>query len=120
MRVWKWVAPGLAAAILTFSGCRSKHVEVIVENRSGGPVRLLEVDYPSASFGRNAMTADETYRYQIQVRGSGKVKVQYTGADGRTVQGEGAELSEGETGRLEIELAPGGKVGYRLEAQPEK
>lgn len=108
--------PRLAfAAVLSlaaFAGCRSKHVEIVVENRSGESIQLLEVDYPTASFGKNAMAAGEDYHYRTQVRGSGKVKVQYTTAQGRAVQAEGSELTEGQDGRLEIALGPGGKMQF--------
>jgi hypothetical protein len=106
-----------ALSLLAPCGCRSKHVEVVIENRSHEPVRLLEVDLASASFGKDRMAPEESYRYQIQVRGSGKVKVEYTSADGRTVESEGEELTEGESGRLVIWLEPQGKIEFRLNAQ---
>ena len=41
------------AAPLLFAacGCHSYHIETTVENRTGGAIQLLEVEYPSASFG---------------------------------------------------------------------
>jgi hypothetical protein len=49
-----------------------------VENRTGAAIELLEVDYPSASFGADTLASGADFHYRFQVRGSGPVKVQYT------------------------------------------
>ncbi len=101
----------LSLALAAIAGCRSYHVEITVENRSGAPVQLLEVDYPSASFGADSLAADASLHYRIQVRGSGPVKVQYTVA-GKLQQSSGPSLFEGEEGQLGIVLLPGGKAEF--------
>jgi hypothetical protein len=111
------VHPGIlavftVAALFVATGCHSYHVETTVENHTGGPIRLLEVEYPSASFGVNSMAAGEEYHYRIQLRGSGLLKVQYTGSDGRKSQVEGQMLFERQEGRIEIVLLPGGKAEF--------
>jgi hypothetical protein len=100
------------AALFVATGCHSYHVETTVENHTGGPIRLLEIEYPSASFGVNNMAAGEEYHYRIQLRGSGLLKVQYTGSDGRKTQVEGPMLLERQEGRIEIVLLPGGKAEF--------
>jgi hypothetical protein len=105
-------AVGIFCGLTVLSGCRSPHVEVTVENRTGAPIRLLEVDYPSASFGSDSLAADGTMHYRIQVQGNGPVKVQYTAAGGRQPQIEGPALSERQEGKLEIVLLPGGKAEF--------
>jgi hypothetical protein len=100
------------AALAVASGCHSYHVETTVENHTGGPIQLLEVDYPSASFGANTLAADAEYHYRIQLRGSGPIKVQYTASDGRLTQVEGPMLFELQEGRIEIVLLPGGKAEF--------
>jgi hypothetical protein len=100
------------AALFVATGCHSYHIETTVENHTGGPIRLLEVEYPSASFGVNSMAAGEEYHYRIQLRGSGLLKVQYTGSDGRKSQVEGQMLFERQEGRIEIVLLPGGKAEF--------
>ena len=47
----------LVSALAWASGCHSYHVDVTVENRTGGAIQLLEVDYPSASFGADSLAA---------------------------------------------------------------
>jgi hypothetical protein len=90
-------------------------VEITVENRTSAAVELLEVDYPSASFGANSLAAGAAYGYRIQVQGTGVVKLQYTGPGGLKKQISGPTLTEGEEGRLLIVLLPGGKAEFRPE-----
>jgi hypothetical protein len=107
---------GLAA------GCHSYHVETTVENRTGAAIQLLEIDYPSASFGANSLAAEGVFHYRIQLRGSGPLKVQYTASDDRPVQRlvqiDGPTLAERQEGRLEIVLLPGGKAEFHPELTP--
>jgi hypothetical protein len=94
------------------AGCRSAHVEVTVENRTGSTVQLLEVAYPSASFGANALASGADLHYRIQLRGSGTLKIRYVGAGGRPAEIEGPRLDEGQQGRLEVVLLPGGRAEF--------
>jgi hypothetical protein len=104
--------------LLFVTGCHSYHVEVTVENRTGGTIQLLEVDYPSASFGENTLAAGSNFPYRIQLRGSGPLKVLYTAADGRQVQSDGPTLTERQEGSLEIVLLPGAKTEFHPELKP--
>jgi len=95
----------LSVALMALAGCHSYHVETTVENHTGGPIRLLEVDYPSASFGVNNLEAGAEYHYRIQLRGSGPIKVQYTANDGRLIQiASPSSLSDRADYSLRIEL----------------
>ena len=106
------LAAAAVTALLVLAGCHSYHVETTVENRTGGAIQLLEVDYPSASFVANTLAAGAEYHYRIQLRGTGPLKVEYTGSDGRKIQIEGPVLAEQQEGRIEIVLLPGGKVEF--------
>jgi hypothetical protein len=106
------------ASILLFSACHSYHIDATIENRTGAPIQLLEVDYPSASFGADALAADATFHYRFQVRGSGPLKISYTAANGQTVQISGPTLVERQQGPLEIVLEPGGKAEFHSQIVP--
>ena len=108
----------LLPLLLAAAGCHSYHVETTVENRTGAPIKLLEVDYPSASFGANSLAAGSVLHYRIQLRGNGPLKVQYTAADGRQVQIEGPTLAERQEGRLGIVLLPGRKAEFHPDLTP--
>ena len=124
MKPWNGVRHGILAAvfapILVWGvGCHSYHIDMTVENRTGAAIQLLEVDYPSASFGADKLAAGEVFRYSIQVRGSGPLKVVYTGSDGRQAQMDGPTLAERQEGRIQIVLLPGGKAEFHPHLTPQ-
>jgi hypothetical protein len=106
-----------ALAILV-AGCHSYHVETTVENRTGEPIQLLEVDYPSASYGADRLAAGADFRYRIQLEGKGELKVLYTTAEGKPVQIAGPALEERQEGRLEIVLLPGERAEFHPQLTP--
>lgn len=118
LRQLSLAAASLLLPLAAVTGCRSHHVEVTVENRTGAPVQLLEVDYPSASFGADKLAVDGNLHYRIQVRGSGPVKVQYTVLDVSQPLITGPSISEGEEGQLKIVLLPGGKAEFLPQLTP--
>ena len=111
-------AMGLMAIVMM--GCHSYHIDATIENRTGAPIRLLEVDYPSASFGADSVAAGSVLRYRIQVRGSGTLKVQYTAPDGKQPEIDGPALNEGQEGRMEVVLLPGGKAEFHPHFKPQR
>lgn len=104
-----WIA-ALFCAPVALSSCHSYLIETTVENRTGGAIRLLEVDYPSASFGADSLAAGAIMHYRFQVRGSGPLKVLYTASDGRQIQMAASALAERQEGSIEIVLLPAGSV----------
>jgi hypothetical protein len=112
------IATLAVSALIAIAGCHSYHVDATVENRTGAAVKLLEVDYPSASFGKDVLAANEVFHYRIQLRGSGPFKVQYTSGDGRLAQVDGPSAAELQEGALKIVLLPGGKAEFYPELTP--
>src|ERR1035438_637964 len=102
------------SALIAAAGCHSYHIDATVENRTGTPIQLLEVDYPSASFGANTLAAGQVFHYRIQLRGSGPLKVEYTAGDGRQAQIDGPSVAERQEGRLRIVLLPRCQAELRL------
>ncbi len=109
----------LLSVTAILSGCHSAHIDVTVQNRTGAAIDLLEVDYPSASFGSDHMAADADLHYRFQVRLHGPIKVQYTEVATHTVlQMTGPEVSEGQEGQLVIVLLRGGKAEFHPTLRP--
>jgi hypothetical protein len=108
----------VAAALAASIGCHSYHVDTTVENRTGSPIQLLEVDYPSASFGADALPAGAVFHYRIQLQGSGPLKVQYIAGAGAQTQITGPALSERQEGKLQVVLLPGGKAEFHPDLSP--
>src|SRR5579875_2636854 len=102
-------AVGLAGGLLP-AGCRPAHVGAARRNETGGPVALLEVDYPSASFGTESLAANGSYAYRFKVLGAGATKVEWTDAARKEHSSTGPTLHEGQHGTLMITLTPGGAL----------
>lgn len=103
-----------------FSGCHSYHIEATVENRTGAAISLLEVDYPSASFGVDTLAQDGVYHHRIQTRDSGPISVQYMAPHRHSVQAKGPTLYEKQQGSIDIVLLPDGKVEFHPSLQPQQ
>jgi hypothetical protein len=110
-------AAALLVALL-LSACHSYHIDATIENRTDAPMQLLEVDYPSASFGANSLAAGADFHYRFQVSGSGQLKLSYVAANGQTVTIAGPKLVERQQGQLEIVLKPGGKAEFHPQLIP--
>ncbi len=108
----------LTPVLIAAAGCHSYLVDSTILNRTGGPVQLIEVDYPEASFGVDALPAGSVYHYRFQITGSGPLKIQYTASGYHQFHATGPDLSKYEQGRLEIVLLPGGKVEFHPQLAP--
>ena len=108
----------LLAPLLIAASCRTYVVDVTVVNHTGGAVNLLEVDYPSASFGVNTIPAGGEVLYHLQLQNSGPIKVQYTEGLKQQYQSTGPTVHENQHGDLEIILNPGGKTEFRPHLTP--
>lgn len=106
------VVTGALVAVASLCGCRSPHVEINVQNETGAPVHLLEVDYPSASFGKDVLDAGANYHYRIQVQGSGPLAVTWTTPKNAQPHVTGPTLADRQHGSVEIILLPNGKAEF--------
>ena len=100
-------------AIALLAGCHSRFVEVTIDNRASTPLRLVEVDYPSASFGAEQIAANSIFHYRFKIQGAGTVKLEFTDAQGQTHTAGGPELHEGEEGHLTVVVDEAGKVSWQ-------
>lgn len=94
----------LFACLLTVAGCHSTHVQTTVSNRTGQSILLLEVDYPSASFGTQHLAPGADFHYRFKVLGSGKVSLTYTDQLHHDHKSEGPYLDETADGPLQITI----------------
>lgn len=106
MRLLRVFACGLFATSLL--GCRSAVVDASVVNATAQPIQLLEVDYPSASFGTQTLPAGQTFHYRLKVLGSGPLKITWTDAAHQDHSAKGPTLVEHTSGSLVISITPTG------------
>ena len=95
----------VASPLLLLAGCHSAYIEATVHNSTGGPVSVVEVDYPSASFGTQSLADGADFHYRFKVLGSGSTKVLWTDAKHQDHTVAGPPLQEGAEGHLLVTLS---------------
>jgi hypothetical protein len=94
--------------LLALCGCASKYVQATVRNQTGGSITLVEVDYPSASFGTETLADGAAYKYRFKIQGDGPTKVLWTDAGQKQHEIAGPKLEEGQQGAIMLTLMPTG------------
>ncbi len=93
------------------AGCRSRFVEVTIVNQ-GPTVHVMEFDYPSASFGANALATGAKYLYRFKVQGSGPLSLQFEDGSGKTHTAQGPKVDLGDQGSLLVNIDAHGAVTW--------
>jgi hypothetical protein len=94
------------AAILALTGCHSAHIEATISNRTPEPISLVELDYPSASFGTQTLAAGADFHYRFKVLGSGPTAILWTDAAHHEHKEAGPALRESDEGILIVTITP--------------
>lgn len=94
--------------LLAVTGCHSDHVQATVSNHTSQPLRLVEVDYPSASFGTQVLAPGADFHYQFKVLGTGKLHLLYTDQSHHDHKSEGPYLNEKADGPIHITVDSSG------------
>ncbi len=98
----------LLAFLWLAAGCQSAFVDASIKNGTSAPISLIEVDYPSASFGLQSLAPGAEKQYRFKILGTGPLKITYTDATGKEQTSKGPVLQEGSAGSLSILVATGG------------
>ncbi len=98
----------MAGGLFLLPGCRSAFVAAELKNDTLSPLSVVEVDYPSASFGTQSLAPGGTFRYRFKILGSGPTKLTYTDMQGHEHTVTGPTLQEGTEGSLAIRISPAG------------
>ncbi len=91
---------------IALTGCHSAYVEATISNRTPDPITLIEVDYPSASFGTQNLAPGADFHYHFKVLGSGPMKLTYTDITRKDHTSPGPTLHEDAEGPLTILITP--------------
>jgi hypothetical protein len=97
-----------AATLLALSGCHSAFIDATVSNHTSAVIPLIEVDYPSASFGTENLAPGKDFHYRFKILGNGPTKLVYTDSLKQEKHSNGPDLQEGDEGPLHIIFAPDG------------
>jgi len=103
MRLLRLAGP---AAVLLIAGCHSAYIEATISNHTDKPLNLVELDYPSASFGTQALAPGGDFHYRFKVLGSGDLKLIYTDTANVEHDIPGPHLNEGDEGPITVTVNP--------------
>jgi len=90
---------GLTLAV-GLTGCHSAYIDSTITNATPQPVSLIQVDYPSASFGTQILGPGQNFHYRFKILGNGPVQLTYTDAAQHEHKFTGPLLREGNEGKL--------------------
>jgi hypothetical protein len=113
-------APRLFASVailLALTGCHSAFIDATISNRTAAVIPLIEVDYPTASFGTENLAPGKDFHYRFKILGDGPTKVVYTDASKQEQHNDGPTLHEGDEGPLTVTFTP---TGIHWQAPPPK
>ncbi len=107
------LAAGTALATLlslavTLTGCHSAYIDATVSNHTTAPISVVQVEYPSASFGTQTIAPGADFHYRFKILGSGPMKITWTDTAEHEQKATGPTLIEGTEGPLAITVAPDG------------
>lgn len=101
-RLRKIVSTALLTAGIFLSGCHSAYINATVSNHGTTAISVVQVEYPSASFGTQTLAPGQDFHYRFKILGSGLMKITYTDTAGADHKATGPELKEGNEGSLSI------------------
>jgi hypothetical protein len=112
MRFFKYFA---LAAALVLSGCHSAFIDATISNHTAESIALIEVDYPSASFGTQTLAPGQDFHYSFKILGNGPTTVLWTDAAHHDHKKSGPALREGQEGKLLIVFSPNADPAWNLQ-----
>ncbi len=104
---------GGVAGATVLTGCHSAFVETTLVNRTDKTLRLVEVDYPSASFGTQSLPPGASFHYKFKIIGEGPVKLTWTDEAAKEHTVDGPSLHEGQAGFLTMTVAAAGQTAWQ-------
>ena len=103
------------ATALTLIGCHSATIAATISNHTPAQLALVELDYPSASFGTQALAPGQDFHYRFKVIGGGTTTILWTDANHHEQKSSGPPLQEGDEGNLTITFASGAGPTWNLD-----
>ena len=95
----------VTALCASLPGCHSHFIQATISNSSAAPLNVLQVEYPSASFGVQRLAPGEVFHYRFKLLGSGPLKISFIDAQNHEHASTGPWLNEGQEGPLEITVS---------------
>jgi hypothetical protein len=94
------------AVALTLTGCHSAYIEATISNHTPEPLTLVELDYPSASFGTQNLAPGADFHYRFKILGSGPTTLLWTDSAHHDHKASGPSFHENDEGTLTVTITP--------------
>src|ERR1039458_42651 len=103
------------ATALTLIGCHSATIAATISNHTSAPLSLIELDYPSASFGTQTLAPGQDFHYRFKIIGGGATTILWTDAAHQDHKSSGPTLRDGDDGKLTITFNSDANPAWKLE-----
>jgi hypothetical protein len=103
------------ATALTLSGCHSSFIDATISNHTAEPLSLVEVDYPSASFGTQTLAPGADFHYRFKILGNGPTTLLWTDTQHHDHKISGPVLREGQDGAIRITFSQDAAPTWNLQ-----
>lgn len=113
-RMRRLYIPVALSVLLCLLGCHSPYITATVSNRTTSPITLVEMDYPSASFGTQSIAPGQDFQYRFKVLGGGPTTILWTDTTGHNRKNSGPSLQEGDEGTLAVTFGASGSPTWSL------
>jgi len=106
------VFTAMTITLLSVAGCKSRFISATIENDTSQPLRMVEVDYPGASFGVSVLAPHASYNYRFKALGTGPVTLSYIEDAGATHTASGPVVNDAQGGLLRVTISEHGAVSW--------
>jgi hypothetical protein len=103
---------------LVLTGCHSHYIQATITNNTPANLDVVQVDYPSASFGTQHLAPGASFHYRFKLLGSGNIKISFTDAARQDHGQTGPWLNEGQEGTLDIVFPTQSHVDFHSSLKP--
>ena len=108
---------GLLTTCFALNACRSKGIDVTIQNNAPVPIRNVEIDYPGAAFGAPVISPGKSYWYHIKPSGDGEISVSFEMDNGKTFRQKGPAVQAGKSDKLLLIVEQDAKQQWRMRAE---
>ena len=108
----------VVAGSIFLAGCHSRYIQATITNHGPAPLNVIQVEYPTASFGTQGLKPGESFHYRFKLLGSGPVKVTWTDAKQQEHQQTGPSFEEGSEGALRVDFPSQDHADFQVDLHP--
>jgi hypothetical protein len=93
-----------ATLCLALSGCASRVITVVIDNKSDAPIRNVEVTYNGGSYGVSSIAPGAVHKNRIKPFGPSTLQIDYVDASGKKKTQAGPRVAKNDSGTVQIAI----------------